>query len=159
MSKKHEPSFSELRNAYSIQKHAAGKRGIPWKFDFIGWVAVWDLSGHLAERGRKRGQYVMARIGDIGPYSPVNVKIIQCNENVSFAQSHRIVKPSTRKLLSKPGELNSVAKLTNEQVKTIRRLYIPKSKVRGAQALANIYNVNFSVVMNVVKYRTYVEED
>jgi hypothetical protein len=68
--------------AFKCQRQNAKHRGVAWEITFPEWVAVWDASGKWAERGRKRGQYVMARYGDVGPYRVGNVEIQQTNENV-----------------------------------------------------------------------------
>jgi hypothetical protein len=73
-----------LREAFRVQKRSAIKvRGISWELTFDEWIKVWIDSGHLHERGRKRGQYVMARFRDQGPYSASNVKIVTCSQNNS----------------------------------------------------------------------------
>jgi len=62
------------------QKHnAVSVRHIEWRLTFPEWMAIWLASGHFHERGR--GGYVMARYGDIGPYSVTNVKIITHSQN------------------------------------------------------------------------------
>ncbi len=48
---------------------------------FRAWLAIWKKSGHWHERGLKKGQYVMGRYGDKGPYDIGNVKIISNLEN------------------------------------------------------------------------------
>jgi hypothetical protein len=53
---------------------------------FDDWLKIWRDSGRLAERGRKRGQYCMARFKDSGPYAVGNVKIILSGDNLSEAQ-------------------------------------------------------------------------
>ena len=72
-------------NKYETHKANAKQRGIAWEFDFDGWMAVWDKSGKFDKRGKRVGQYVMARFGDVGPYSVDNVKIILCSENLREA--------------------------------------------------------------------------
>ncbi len=72
----------KLAQAYCMQKHDAKRRNIQFELSFDEWMKVWEDSGHLLERGRKRGQYVMARFGDSGPYAVWNVKIIKTEENL-----------------------------------------------------------------------------
>ncbi len=71
------------KSAYMKQKAKAKFRSIPWEFTFDEWLSVWLNSGRLNERGRCAGKYVMARHGDVGPYSPSNVEIILCEKNAS----------------------------------------------------------------------------
>ena len=76
---------SEARTAFCVQRAGAKRRGIAWDFTFEDWMAVWTESGHFAERGRNKGQYVMARNGDTGPYARGNVSIILHSRNMSDA--------------------------------------------------------------------------
>ena len=69
--------------AFYIQRRGAKKRGISFKLTFEEWLIIWNDSGHLHERGHKRGQYVMARYGDKGAYEKMNVRIILAGENVA----------------------------------------------------------------------------
>nr|DAH52175.1 MAG TPA: hypothetical protein [Caudoviricetes sp.] len=68
----------------SQSKYRKDKNGNPigWTLTFEQWWEIWQESGHYHERGCYRGQYVMARFDDVGPYSPENVKICTCSENV-----------------------------------------------------------------------------
>jgi hypothetical protein len=62
----------------------ASQRGILFLLTFPEWWEIWQASGHWHERGKGRGQYVMARKGpDIGPYAVGNVEIILASENVA----------------------------------------------------------------------------
>ena len=70
-----------LALAFKIQKQSAKHRGIEWQLSFPEWVAIWINSGQINNRGRYSGQYVMSRIGDVGPYAVNNVRIKTCNEN------------------------------------------------------------------------------
>jgi hypothetical protein len=74
-------SAPNLQRRYLAQRISAKDRGIEWRFSFEEWLKVWTDSGHLAERGRGRGRYVMARLGDVGPYSAGNVEIIPYEKN------------------------------------------------------------------------------
>ena len=67
---------------YSTQRNnAISHRGIEWKFTFPQWLKIWKDSGHLHERGRIKGKYVMSRICDLGAYEENNIKIIPFGEN------------------------------------------------------------------------------
>lgn len=76
------------RRAYTYQKRNAEYRGIAWEFTRETWMQVWRDSGKWADRGRCAGQYVMSRFGDVGPYSPANVKIIEGADNIREARGH-----------------------------------------------------------------------
>ncbi len=64
------------RGTYTTARVNAVRRGIEWQFTFDTWWALWDKSGHFAQRGRRVGAYCMARLGDCGPYAPYNCVIV-----------------------------------------------------------------------------------
>ena len=65
----------------------AKKRGIEWQFTYDEWVDWWGDDIH--KRGPYRGQLVMARYNDTGPYHPDNVFKTTCSQNVRDAQHHK----------------------------------------------------------------------
>ena len=67
--------------AFSAQRRNSQIRNISWEFSFKEWADLWIESGHWAERGRKKGNFVMGRHGDVGPYCRKNCKIITIVEN------------------------------------------------------------------------------
>ena len=71
------------KEMYRLHKYNAKRRDIPFLFMFEEWLKIWTDSGHLHKRGPRRGQYVMARFGDKGPYSVGNVQIIMATQNNS----------------------------------------------------------------------------
>lgn len=68
-------------NAYRGHRKRATSRGILFLLTFKEWLTIWRESGHLHECGNRRGQYVMARYGDKGPYAVGNVRICTTDEN------------------------------------------------------------------------------
>ena len=70
-----------LHSVYRKQKRASIVRRIGFLLSFREWIEIWTQSGKLDQRGRRRGQYAMARFGDVGPYAVGNVKIITMLEN------------------------------------------------------------------------------
>lgn len=68
-------------SAFVTQKHNAENRGIAWELTLTEWWRIWQESGRWAERGRGKGRYVMARLGDSGPYSVDNVYITEAVQN------------------------------------------------------------------------------
>lgn len=74
-----------LESAYKAQRKRAEQRGIEWGFTFETWLGVWDASGVAHLRGKRMGQYVMARNGDVGPYTPDNVVICTVSQNFKDA--------------------------------------------------------------------------
>lgn len=78
------PTVAQLKDArkkFLIQKNKAGRRGIAFNLSFDQWLNIWMQSGHWLERGCCKGQYVMARPHDQGPYSVNNVEIVKCEAN------------------------------------------------------------------------------
>ena len=75
-----------LHYAFRKQKAKARMRGISWKLEYWQWLMIWEDSGHLADRGVHKDQWVMARAGDQGAYEAGNVKIVRCQTNNSEAQ-------------------------------------------------------------------------
>lgn len=57
---------------------------IEWRFTYETWLKVWMDSGKWNLRGRRSGEFVMARPYDKGPYSPENVVIVTCRVNSSL---------------------------------------------------------------------------
>jgi hypothetical protein len=77
------------RQAYNSQKNCARQRGIPWELTFEIWSAWWreQLGPDWFQlRGKRIGQYVMARHGDIGAYSIENIKCILHTANTKEAK-------------------------------------------------------------------------
>lgn len=72
---------------YIVQRKNANKRGIEWCLTFPEWMAVWEESGHLEERGRYRDSYVMGRRNDRGPYEIGNVYITTQADNAADYQA------------------------------------------------------------------------
>jgi hypothetical protein len=74
------------KEAYYSHKHHAKERGIPFLFTLKEWTAWWEKElgpDWFQKRGCKAGEYVMARLGDEGPYAPDNVKCILHTSNSS----------------------------------------------------------------------------
>jgi len=65
---------------YDQQRLQAAQRGIPFLLTFEEWLAVWKPHWH--QRGSCGDCLVMARHGDVGPYSADNIKLITARENL-----------------------------------------------------------------------------
>ena len=77
--------------AWKNHRDSAKRRGIPFRFSALQWRLWWRE--HLPEgarRGRKRGDYVMARRGDTGAYEPGNVDCVTCSVNVQAIDKRTI---------------------------------------------------------------------
>tara|TARA_R100000365_G_C2748380_1_gene79763 strand:+ start:766 stop:1197 length:432 start_codon:yes stop_codon:yes gene_type:complete len=71
-----------IEQRYKQQARQAKQRGIEWKFTFEAWLRMWEQSGVIHLRGKGTGKYVMARRGDVGPYSPENCFICPFEQNI-----------------------------------------------------------------------------
>jgi hypothetical protein len=155
------PLKNKLYQAFYYHRYDASKRrGVSFELTFDEWLKIWIDSGHIHDRGNRKGKYVMARFGDTGPYSKNNVKIITCSENISEAQIGRPKSQITRKKISKkmtkPKSSEHKKKLvkmhkarrflTDDQVEEIKRLYIPYNKKFCLRALSIKYNVRTNVI-------------
>ena len=85
----------KLKLAWYDQKKACERRTdalgnpIEFKLTFEEWKDIWIKSGKLEQRGKRKGQYVMARYNDIGSYAVGNVYITLHSDNIRFAQLGR----------------------------------------------------------------------
>jgi hypothetical protein len=74
-----------MKEAYHQQKSSAKKRGIEFYFTYQEWCDWWERQlgpDWWKLRGCKRGQFVMARYGDEGPYQWGNVEAVTAEENI-----------------------------------------------------------------------------
>ena len=110
----------KLRQKFSAQKSDAKRRGIAFRLTFDEWLGIWQASGRLAQRGNRRGHYVMARYGDRGNYEVGNVRIILFEENgreyrptlaaktrIGLAHRGKIVSAETRRKLSQSASVRT----------------------------------------------------
>lgn len=77
--------FNKYRRspAYSYRNHKnlSRIRGIEFSLTLPEWWQIWRDSGKFEVRGKSKGQYVMSRKKDAGPYAIGNVRIITVEEN------------------------------------------------------------------------------
>jgi hypothetical protein len=138
-----------LRIRYQQQKSRASDRGILFLLTFEEWLSIWEKSGHLHERGVGKGQYVMARLGDKGPYATGNVKIITTGDNArEVAQTKELRRKKGAQAIGKP---SNNRKLKDHEVLEIRATYKRYSKTHGAPALAAKYGVHYVTVWEALK--------
>ena len=100
--------ISDYRKRYMQHKMNAKNYGTPWKINYVQWRRIWSESGKWNKRGPHRGQYVMARFGDKGPYAPWNVKIITCGKNSieAWLGRNHSIKSKTKMSVSQIGNTN-----------------------------------------------------
>lgn len=77
--------LKEYRERYCQHRSRSRQCKIPFILTFLEWLKIWIDSGHLENRGRFRGGYVMARFSDQGAYKVGNVSIISHAENITAA--------------------------------------------------------------------------
>lgn len=78
------------KGRYQQQKRRAWQRGIGWRLTFEQWWQIWQASGHWHERGKHKGNYIMARLRDAGHYEQGNVYITKLEANsYDCAQRYR----------------------------------------------------------------------
>lgn len=119
---------------FAQQRRDAKGRRIPFLLNFEQWLQIWEQSGVFSKRGSKKGQYVMARYGDSGPYSITNVKIILCEENHCEANLGKPSYVRTPAIRAKLSRSHTGKKLSLEHRQAISKgckgngLGIPKSE-------------------------------
>lgn len=136
------------RAEFTCQRFTAKGRGIPFNMSFSTWRAIWKKSGHLHERGKRKGQYQMARKGDKGAYEIGNVEIVTIEEN-------RASQVMTKEHCARIGSKNAKAKLTEKQVLKIRTEFIPHNKHKGLSALGRKYGVSPQVIFSIINRQTW----
>jgi hypothetical protein len=104
---------------FSQQRRDAKKRSIPFEFEFSDWLMFWVRSGHLAQRGARKGQYVMARYQDKGPYTRFNTQIILCEQNHKDAAPRMRGIPKSEESKAKMRAFRLGTKLTEEHKRKI----------------------------------------
>lgn len=110
---------------YCQHRGNAEKGGIGFLLTYGEWLQIWEASGHLHERGCRKGQYVMARTGDKGPYAVGNVRITTVEDNLFEEFSNE----ETRARMSVASSIAQTGKRHPESVKVklrvARRKQIP----------------------------------
>jgi len=75
---------------YLQQRAQARMRKVPFTITLDEWIKLWADSGKWEQRGRRKDQYCMSRIGDKGGYELNNVFIQLQADNVKDAQLGRV---------------------------------------------------------------------
>lgn len=89
---------------FQRQRCHAKDRGVPWHLAYWEWLQIWQDSGHLEDRGNRKGQWVMSRIGDWGAYEFGNVRIVRAETNNTEAITGRHLAARTAKYSPLPGQ-------------------------------------------------------
>jgi hypothetical protein len=117
-------------------KHTIGKTDrfgnpVEMRLTFEEWLAIWEASGMWDQRGRLKGMYCMARIGDIGHYETGNVRIITNGDNAREAVEWREYSDETRQ------------RLVDANVR--RQSYIPMHEANRGRPLSATHRRNLSI--------------
>lgn len=76
-------------------------------------------------------------------------------ENLRWCTRKENHKDKCKHGTSQKGDKHGMAKLTQEQVSEIKRLYKPRSRTHGSFALAKLFNVHRTTIENVVSSRNW----
>lgn len=122
------------RDAFREHRASAKQRGIPFLISYEQWLELWLESGHWHERGPRKGQYCMARPGDVGPYAKTNVMIITHAENIRQANSARTYVPHTEATRASISRSLTGQKRPTVSVANRNRVWSPASRSKLATA-------------------------
>jgi hypothetical protein len=78
----HPAKMRQAKLRFKQHRNNAKRRDVLFEMLFPNWIGVWWTSGHWHERGKRKGQFVMARYQDRGAYVEGNIQIITNAENV-----------------------------------------------------------------------------
>jgi hypothetical protein len=134
----------------------AARRGIPFLLTYSEWLRIWIDSGHLDERGPYRGQYVMARFGDKGPYAVGNVKIVTVEANVSEGRSGKIHSEASRRRMSiaKLGNTNSKGHIKSQRTRRLSSIAMLGNK----HNIGRVHSAETKRLMGVAQKLRYRRE-
>lgn len=142
------------KRAYTAQRLRAQARNIDWQFTFESWLAWWG--DDYQYRGRTRGCLVMARPGDQGAYSPDNCVKITAEENVSQAQSGKILNQHQRDILKKQAGRKSPEAYRRSAEKQRGKIkHTASSKEKVAQARRRRINTPWGLFNSVKEAAAY----
>lgn len=119
---------------YLHHKSHAKRRGIPFLLTFEEWWGIWQASGKWDQRGGRKGQYVMARHSDVGPYAVGNVRICTTGDNISEAHSGKVTSAETRKKQSEAAKIHGAWRDNPQPTDAVSGRFISR-KTHGTSGL------------------------
>ena len=84
-----EEELRQMRSRYHMLRsnvrraNTRNGRNIEFKLTLQEWADIWLASGHYADIGTHKDQYIMARRNVEGDYTPDNVEIVKISDNTS----------------------------------------------------------------------------
>lgn len=132
------------KKSYAEQRSNAKARGIPFWFTYEEWVEWWQTAlgpDWKKKRGRKKGQFCMARLGDTGAYEPSNVECISVGQNKTEASENDTIAFGA----------GSGKAVLNDEI--ARDIYLSTDTVKG---IAARYGVSVGTVIDIRANRTWV---
>ena len=128
------PYYTEFRT----QRNNARRRNIDWQFTYDEWIEWWGED--ITNRGRKNGQLVMARNGDVGPYNVQNVQKLKAEENASDAVKgkHKTVQHISS--MKKPKTIQHAINISNAST-CKKSIMTPIGKFDSINAAASALNI------------------
>jgi hypothetical protein len=130
----HRGAMRLARQRHNEQRSNACRRHVPWQINFVPWISIWWISGHWRERGKCKGQFVMARRGDTGPYREDNVVIITNAANVVEAFGGKPISEEVRRLLSESAKQRGEAGWRAAVTARIGTHHSPEARARMSAA-------------------------
>lgn len=138
------------KQAFKSQITTSKKRNIAFLLTFDEWTKIWNDSGHWHERGRRLGEYHMARFGDKGPYAVGNVSIIPGSKNRSDANKGRKLGPFSEEHLEHLRAGAQARKHYPHSEKTKRKMSkAHKGRIFSFEHRANISKAKTGAKINV----------
>lgn len=126
------------KDYYRFHKKDAANRGIPFLLSYGEWRQVWLDSGHAHEKGCRRGQYVMARFGDKGPYATNNVRIATTEEN----HAEQWARPEYSSKMSATHKNKHVGEATRQKIRVARKDSKASEKTKAKMSVSQKGNKN-----------------
>jgi hypothetical protein len=81
--------IKEAKKKYNFHRYTGTAR-CGFELTFEEWLDIWIQSGHWNKRGRCKGEYVMSRFSDSGPYKVGNVFIkSQTYNNAEYCRTRK----------------------------------------------------------------------
>lgn len=115
------------RQKFNNQRTHARIRNIEWNLSFDEWYDWWQETKKYHLRGCQKGQYVMARYDDTGPYSLDN--IFCCSVEQNNSDRHKF-----NNYVSNTGKRNA------------KKIMTPDGEFESKIAAANYYGLNSAAI-------------